>query len=420
MALTDKLSAIGAAIREKTGSTELMTLDAMPGAIASITTGGGGGEIPAELLKLSGVCDYMFYGGKWDKFVEAYGDQITTENIQGMKAMFSGSDLTHIPFEFNCFKCQDLSEMFTNANMLKTIPAIDVHCEDFSSSAANMTSNMFNGCKNLEEIGTLTGIHPIGLNYFMNNCHRLRNFPEIKDWNYDYMQTYSSNVSLNDVFTNCYSLRNISESLLKNVYCKSNNAKYSMCYGNFKNCYVLDEIRGLRGPTGTITSNMFSGTFSNCYRLKDVIFATQEDGTPYTHNWKSQIIDLSKVGYIEGSISDSFNPILGYNSGLLKENFVYDNNSLVAVGVSGGNNPGDADHNSKIEWTGVNKEYSRYDRWSAVNTINSLPDTSAYGSNTIKFGADAGKMMGFSTGMGNLTETEIAVAAAKGWTVTIV
>lgn len=41
MALTDKLSAIGSAIREKTGGTELLTLDAMPTAIQSIQAGGG-------------------------------------------------------------------------------------------------------------------------------------------------------------------------------------------------------------------------------------------------------------------------------------------------------------------------------------------------------------------------------------------
>lgn len=42
MALTDKLSAIGSAIREKTGGTELLTLDAMATAIQGIQTGGGG------------------------------------------------------------------------------------------------------------------------------------------------------------------------------------------------------------------------------------------------------------------------------------------------------------------------------------------------------------------------------------------
>lgn len=44
MALTDKLSAIGDAIRAKTGKSDLLSLDAMPAEIASIQTGGGSGS----------------------------------------------------------------------------------------------------------------------------------------------------------------------------------------------------------------------------------------------------------------------------------------------------------------------------------------------------------------------------------------
>ena len=48
MALTDKLTAIANAIREKTGNTELLTLDQMPTEIAGIETGGNsGGDVPA-------------------------------------------------------------------------------------------------------------------------------------------------------------------------------------------------------------------------------------------------------------------------------------------------------------------------------------------------------------------------------------
>ena len=57
MALTDKLSAIGNAIRAKTGGTELLTLDAMPNEIASIQTGGGGG-IQVEPIVLTGSQEY--------------------------------------------------------------------------------------------------------------------------------------------------------------------------------------------------------------------------------------------------------------------------------------------------------------------------------------------------------------------------
>ena len=58
MALTDKLSAIGNAIRAKTGKSDLLSLDAMPAEIASIQTGGSGGNF-VETIK---SYDYEFTG----------------------------------------------------------------------------------------------------------------------------------------------------------------------------------------------------------------------------------------------------------------------------------------------------------------------------------------------------------------------
>lgn len=67
---------------------------------------------------------------------------------------------------------------------------------------------------------------------------------------------------------------------------------------------------------------------------------------------------------------------------------------------------------------------SVYNHDSAVETINSLPDTSAYlasagGTNTIKFKGDSGSATDGGA-INTLTEEEIAVATAKGWTVTLV
>ena len=57
-------------------------------------------------------------------------------------------------------------------------------------------------------------------------------------------------------------------------------------------------------------------------------------------------------------------------------------------------------------------------------TINCLPDTAAYlasagGTNTIKFKGGAGSSTDGGA-INTMTEEEIAVAAAKGWTVTFV
>ena len=64
--------------------------------------------------------------------------------------------------------------------------------------------------------------------------------------------------------------------------------------------------------------------------------------------------------------------------------------------------------------------YSRYDKASAIRTINSLPDVSASGgTNTIKFKGEAG-LRTDGGAINTMTEEEIAVATAKGWTVSFV
>ena len=76
--------------------------------------------------------------------------------------------------------------------------------------------------------------------------------------------------------------------------------------------------------------------------------------------------------------------------------------------------------------TGVyySKLFSRYNHDSAVETLNSLPDTSEYlatagGTNTIQFTGYQGALTDGGA-INTLTEEEIAVATAKGWTVTFV
>ena len=165
---------------------------------------------------------------------------------------------------------------------------------------------------------------------------------------------------------------------------------------------ALDEIRGINPQTGTLTSNNFFYTFDHTYRVKDIIFATKTDGTPYTVKWKNQTIDLSQyVGWAGAANADK--DILNYNSGITADD--EDNDWS--------NNPN--------YWS---KQFmnSRFNHDSAVNLINSLPDTSAYlatqsgATNTVKFYTNAGSATP-GGGVNALTEEEIAVAAAKGWSI---
>ena len=146
---------------------------------------------------------------------------------------------------------------------------------------------------------------------------------------------------------------------------------------------------------------MFGGFVNACNRLKSLTFKTN-NGTPIVAKWKNQTIDLSNyVGYASKAEN-----ITGYNSGLTTATQITDDASYQSL------------KDNLDNWT-VLIQYSRYNHDSAVETINSLPDTSAYGTNTIKFKGDSGSATDGGA-INTLTSSEIAVATSKGWTVTLV
>ena len=171
-----------------------------------------------------------------------------------------------------------------------------------------------------------------------------------------------------------------------------------MCSG----CYVLDEITSLAvNTTVTYTSNVFDSIVNMCYRLKNFTFEAGK-----TVNWRNQTIDLTRVGY---GLNDNH----ALSAGIPTSKRVYDDATYQAL-------------KDDPDWyaNSMAMAYSRYNHDSAVATINSLPDTSAYlaangGSNTIKFKGAAGSATDGGA-INTLTEEEIAVATAKGWTVTLV
>ena len=158
---------------------------------------------------------------------------------------------------------------------------------------------------------------------------------------------------------------------------------------------------------------MFNNTFNLCSRLKAIVFDTGDEGISKTVNWKSQTIDLAGTNgdRAVGVAAFTSSQILNYNSGITADKLVRTDEDYQAL-------KNDAD------WFTYNPDYSRYNHDSAVETINSLPDTSAYlatagGTNTIKFRGAAGALTDGGA-INTLTAEEIAVATAKGWTVTLV
>lgn len=384
------LTAIGDAIREKTGKSDLIAPGVMPDEIRAIETGGGGDTeglyyIPDDAFYITGDASRKFYGGAMDWFVNYHGDKITTERLSNISNMFYNcKTITNIPFDINCgtLSTYSLASMFESCYLLENVPKI-------------------NGKPKPSEISTM-----------FRECQTLRNLPEgIEDW-FDWSLidngSYTGGAKLGaNIFNGCYSLRSVPMGFLSHDNPTYNYNFYCMYYGLFQNCYVLDEVIGLPIPKpdrADWSSNYFGNTFNYCSRLKNMTFATNEDGSPIQVKWKNQTIDLSM--YVGFTLSDEY--ITNYNSGITTDKRVNANTGNYDIMKN------DPDWYSNVD------AYSRYDHDSAVRTINSLPDTTiSGGTNTIKFKGNAGYYTDAGA-INTLTAEEIAVATAKGWTVSLV
>lgn len=413
MALTNKLTAIGNAIRGKTGKTELLTLDQMPTEISNIQGGGTVEELtitsngtynppagidgyapvvvnvpqdggpPESAFTFTGNCEGLFRGGNWDWFLDRYGSKITMNNITRLKGCFSDCKLATTKISSISVDASSslyLDDMFRSSE-LEEFPRIILN----SIRYVPFMEYLFSDCKRLRELP---------YDYFTSMSN-----------NWETANSYDYNGNKNGLFQDCYSLREHPD-----MTCLAQTGDYPSLYSNiFSSCVSLNEVINYPvAPGNSITSDSFYDFVFNCYRLKNMTFKTNEDGTPITANWTQQTISLDKyVGYA----GDYYYNIYNYNSGITLDKRVSDDATYQAL------------KNDPDYWTS-NINYSRYNHNSAVNTINSLPDTSAYltangGTNTIIFKGASGALTDGGA-INTLTEGEIAVATAKGWTVSLV
>ena len=368
---------IANAIRSKNGSSDTYKPSEMAAAITNLPSGGGG-DIDIEPIVLTGAQNYAFAGKIGSIFIELFGDKITTKDLTNMSNMFSEYQNESVPFDLNGKTTASyvmLNGLFSGAN-LKSLPKIKGNFKPYE------LSNMFANCKMLREIPD---------DYF----------DEI-DFTQVMNATSAYSYGAPNMYQGCISLRKLPIAVFEKMNPVASSS-YVYFSSGFASCYSLDELVNLPVPyTAAYTSNFLGSTFKSCNRLKRITFALY-DGAPKSVNWKSQNLDLSSyVGYAQ------FNYLLDYNSGITADKEVKDAATYEALK----NDP---------DWFTMLVAYSRYNRTSAVETINSLPDTSAYlasagGTNTIKFKGESGSATDGGA-INTMTEAEIAVATAKGWTV---
>lgn len=389
------LTAIGDAIREKEGTTELVPVNDMATRISAIETGGGG-DLPEEAFNITGDCEYRFANGGWDWFIEGYGNKTTTEGITNLTSAFSGSTVKKIPFVINIVSCGSCESVFADMSSLEECPKIRGTILDNKTTSGPRFSSMLKSCSKIRDFENL---------FEPSMLDGLKTFNPSSSSYLPRMLNFSGCVSLRRLPTWWYKLS------INPELSMFTSASYTIYYNAFLNCSTLDEVLDIPVwvTKKAVTSNMFSYTFECTTRVKDVTFETS-GGQPIVANWKSQVLDLSRAGYALDGASVNL-----YNSGITIDKKVNSDETYQAL---------KNDPDWYTEGQNVYK-WSRYDHSSAVETINSLPDTSAYlatqssGTNTIKFKGEAGSNTDGGA-INTLTAEEIAVATAKGWTVTLV
>lgn len=372
----EHLIAIGNAIRSKNGTEETYKPSEMAAAIRSIEGGGSGGGSSEIVLK--GNCQYALAAPAW------------AENLDNIKTQ----DITDATYMF-----------YDNTSLIE--PNITLNGAENSEIKSTY---MFYDCENLKDLSNLKFNNYLAgaTENMFRNCYNLRTLPtDLSGW-IDWREGKQT-ANRSGMFRNCYSLRSIPNGFLHG-YSTSviSTGSYSFYAGAFQYCYSLDEIVNIPVLTTGVSkmeSNMFSNTFSNCSRVKDIIF----EDCPDSVRWHNQVIDLSSyVGYFNGS-NKAFEIADNYNSGIVGH---VDSDIMYNLSKDSPN------------WFASDVYYSRYNHDSAVRTINSLPDAGVWVSsngnpNTIKFKNGSGLNTDGGS-VSSLTDAEIAVAAAKGWTVTFV
>ena len=259
----------------------------------------------------------------------------------------------------------DARNMFYGSTLTE-IPAIT-----FNGTSDSSAMGMFMECYGLTTFPTLVTKKSDKENLdcvnMFNNCRKLVELP-----NNTYFSSVfatgawaGNNYSFSGMFQNCQALTKLSDLSIFDRKIRAKQYSTDTNQGNymnlFYNCKSLQELSNfpLRNSGSTYDVNMFSNTFYQTYALKKLTFSATG-----SFSWSNQVIDLSLAGY-SNSVADS----------------VYNHNS-------------------------------------AVETLNSLPTVSG-SSNYIKFKNGAGSTTSGGS-ISDLTAEEIAVATAKGWTVSLV
>ena len=283
-----------------------------------------------------------------------YGVIVDANSISSNK---DNPNFKYCPF-FDTSKVNGMFKLFYECSSLTSIPVLD-------TSKVTTMQNMFNGCSSLTSIPLLDSSKVTSMYNMFYGCSSLRSIPQLNTSNVTDMQF---------MFNNCSSLTSIPQLNTSNV---------TSMNGMFSNCRSLTSIPLL--DTSKVTN--MNSMFYSCISLTSI---PQLDTSNVTnmYNMLYGCTSLTSIPLLDTTnVTD-----MSYFFGFSTIDKLTDLGGFKNLSISITSYFLDKCPNLTVE--------------SLMNVINNLATVSGQ---TLKFG---------STNLNKLTAEQIAIATAKGWTLT--
>lgn len=380
------LVSIADAIRTKDGSTGAIQVSNFPARISAIEGGGTGGGVDVKaILEDADKVANLNYGGVLDKYYTGNSIILNLSN----KGINPGNNMSNV-----------LRESTVAEDM-----TINIDCSNFNPG--NSACSYFLANSNLKKLNfhingfSPNGYYVRGLTYFCNNCAKLE---EVNADMLDFIDDMDGSITdIPIIFSTCYNLKSLPANLHKLMI----NTTSTSASWTFQYLLRLKEIEApvclTKNPEKFVVRN---SSFQYLFSLKHLKFTNPYNIT-YTKAASTSsnysLLDLSYyIGYCNTA---NYNDITDVANGTLPR--VTDDATY-------------QQYKNGDYWT-TDLNYSHYDKVSALETIATLPNVSGITNvnPVIKFKGNSGAKTDGGA-INTMTDDEIAVATAKGWTVTFV
>lgn len=362
--------------------------------------------------------------GKEHRYFFAAGSPLYSEKYYKDNYILKRANLTEIGVDNNT------NQPAGNRLFYKNLYIEDLSDIVVGTRVKTITSfnDIFSGCENLRKLPKFQFKREIWGNQTMSafsSCYNLE--PTEVDKIYQFIGAFSS-YSQNPQINYCYKIKEFDWSKINTDFDNFSPNRVDFGYAPTLEKYVIPATY----TQSETTSNRFESRYTGSYpMLKDVSFVTNKDGSPkkskmtkqtlawwaYSESYSWGYGDVTSEGYKYGGIDKTHN-IIGKTIEETQAN--YEKMKQYSDWHCTQRNSVNYQRSS----VPIGRLFSKFNHKTMVSIINTIMDTSEYiaikgGTNTIKFYKYQGDLTD-DGGASNLTEEEIAVATAKGWTIALV